>query len=236
MAYLTRRFTYCKHENSGIDGWLPDSAKHNELFLPSEGNGVAHDTLEHPKLDGTLVDEMLEFGHIWYIRVEGDGSVQANTIASSDLPHIFHDEWERGTHHLPDLGCPRNGYEAIEQGYDDSLLPLFMQTVEDDTFRDADLEGESLEEARREAEHWFLCAMNLMRRGYQQAAQRWRGRGSLATRMGNYEAASLYQDLKDAVDELHGEEGDTLTIHVNILRRTYTLHHKDAYGFNYRYL
>ncbi len=41
---------------------------HNVLFSTTESRGIAHDLIEHPKLDGTVEDELMAFGAIWYAR------------------------------------------------------------------------------------------------------------------------------------------------------------------------
>ncbi len=43
-AMIVRRFVRQHHEEYGFDGWRPQWIPH---FDPSEGLGVAHDTLEH---------------------------------------------------------------------------------------------------------------------------------------------------------------------------------------------
>ena len=62
-------FVFGEDSEFGTDGWIP---KANLDFNAMNGMGVAHDTMEHFNLgEGTLEEEFLAFGSMFYIRVEG---------------------------------------------------------------------------------------------------------------------------------------------------------------------
>lgn len=86
-------FRWAEDEELGGYGWIP---VRQPKFNASEGLGVAHDTMEHFKLDGSMEDELMAFGSMLYIRVETGVLLQNNysgnsvgKILASDLSAIF---------------------------------------------------------------------------------------------------------------------------------------------------
>jgi hypothetical protein len=78
---IVRRFVRQHHEEYGFDGWRPQWIPH---FDPSEGLGVAHDTLEHVLHDaGTVETEFMAMGTIAWLRGTGGWFHQHRPHASN---------------------------------------------------------------------------------------------------------------------------------------------------------
>lgn len=230
MAYLSRRFTWTNHSETGIDGWLPDATKHDELFLPSGGVGVAHDTMEHFVMDGSMLDECHAFGAMWFIRAQPNRLrdyervyyTRAHSFAN-DLATMYRDNQYAD---LPEGKLPR----PVDCLFDlyaerEEMRTEFLKLAEgEDSDRYVESEYNTASDilASREQDHeWFDRAFAHIARGVLKAKKRW---GSSVGGSGSgYEACDLFFQLVKDVDKIRGEEGDTLAVHINIKRLSYNV-------------
>lgn len=229
MAYITREFVYMTHDETGIDGWMPTDYGDNPLFLPNSGLGIAHDTLEHFKLDGTVVDELLAFGSVWYLRIEtGRLTEHGSTLAmgdvfASDIYNIYRDESAYGNEAIPYVRTPPRGYEIIERGQEATMTAKIMGYIEQDMSRE-DVADDDFAERMADAREWCRRAFNYIRLGYRKAQRRWEGRGPHCNPHRQHYACDLFWDLAQTVDGMpKGEPGDKLKVVVNALRLSFNV-------------
>lgn len=90
-------FHYIEDQELGGMGWIPIK---QPKFNASTGFGVAHDTMEHFTLDGTVESEIMAFGSIFYIRVETGvihernfSGRSAGEILAGDISGFFGRAW-----------------------------------------------------------------------------------------------------------------------------------------------
>jgi hypothetical protein len=116
----TVEFHYAEDQELGGMGWIPLKQL---AFNASEGLGVAHDTMEHFTLDGSMEDEIMAFGSIFYIRVETGYLLQNNysgyspgKILAGDISGFFRNAWCAGSNRIlkPYVGRPRHLDTCLE--------------------------------------------------------------------------------------------------------------------------
>jgi hypothetical protein len=129
----TVEFHYTEDEEYGGMGWIPLK---QPKFNASEGLGVAHDTMEHFTLDGTMEEEMLAFGSIFYIRVETGLLLQNNysgyspgKILAGDVSGFFRNAWGEGANRIlkPYQGRPRHLESYLEHDLEELCLHAMRQ-------------------------------------------------------------------------------------------------------------
>jgi hypothetical protein len=235
MSYLSRRFAWINDHESGMQGWLPESVKDIECFIPNSGGvGVAHDMLEHPKMDGTNADELLAAGHLWY------GRIEPGRLAPRGFAGYFPD-WHTTASQIGDTFCdadyqdiPRIRMPADPHGHlchfnrhADVLEAKVLENMHDGVREDSDLLTVSENRTAQEVadfklymKAWAHDAMNWARRGILQAHRRWGAH--------NGEMADVFWELAGEVDKYHGDEEEapyypTMDIHVSIKRRSFNI-------------
>lgn len=243
MSTLTRRFTWTNHSETGLIGWLPVACADDPLFLPSMGLGVAHDTLEHFSMDGSMEDECLAFGSLYFIRIE-TGRLRdfeharftpAQTFGS-DLCEMFR------SNDYADLKDPGRVLPSLNTSdmwtHRDAMRLEFIRMVHSEGADDGVFEVSEYRTAEEVATfeqsigEWFDRAFLWMTLGYRKAMRRWNGHGHNSSLANSthacYEAADLFWELAKTIDRDYGEndyrqEGDTLAVHVNIRRRSFNI-------------
>jgi hypothetical protein len=244
MARLTQHFIWSNHD-SGMRGWLVEAQKHNPTFTPGDGMTIAHDLLEHFKMDGTGEDECMAIGSIWYIRIgpgrmtlDMSGGTRQDDFVGSVLHDVLSDLARDSMPCLRHIRRPASRHLVIDDGEREAVREVFMRH----SLRDTDLhemiaageedEPETFNDPEYAAwlEQWFDSAWNWLCRGYLKAGQRWKGRGSLADAYPAFTANDLFFELvKELNDEWTDDErfveGDRLSIHVNCLRRSFNIVH-----------
>lgn len=210
MPSLT--FKWALDDDFGEFGWVPiDQPK----FNASRGMGVAHDTLEHFDVaSGTLEEELMAFGSIFYIRVQSGHLMERNPYSTSpgevlagDLSRFLTDQWYQGrnaqviqTHpgrprHLPDL----------ESDLDESVTAT-MRMLADDLGDDAMREfRQANPNVRKDLRRWI-------RAGY------WKCKAKYGSAPG-WRLAEAFDTIAREVDALkHNDEGDELRVTVRLAK------------------
>ncbi len=195
---------------------------------PGYGLTVAHDTLEHFKMDCSMEDEMLAFGSIWYIRMEC-GRIQNyktvfrpnEDIMASDIHDVFRDNLYAD---LKPKACGFSENTEFLRGAKEKIRERFMHYAMNDDREVTD----DITDFEAYAAAWFETAFAWIHHGYCKARKRWAGKGSLATGYDAHEACDLFFELSEYVDKYFGEskewaEGETMTVHVNIKRRSFNI-------------
>jgi hypothetical protein len=209
----TVKFRYAEDEEFGSMGWIPLS---QPAFNASEGLGVAHDTMEHFTLDGTMEEEMLAFGSIFFIRVETGYLLQNNysgyspgKILAGDVSGFFRNAWCGGQACVlkPYVGRPRHLDTCLEHDLDElcrETLRLIRAELDDD---DADWRGfkaNNLDLTQR-LKHWI-------RAGYWKCKARYRGASC-------FELADAFDTIVRDVNAIkHMEEGERLHCTVRLTK------------------
>ena len=219
MSTLSRRFVWIDSHDSGMHGWLPESVKDLDPFIPSDGFGICHDLLEHPKMDGTMEDEMLALGAEWFIRIE---TGRINPYAMNQQPGWYMsagalaDSFRDGNYaDLPVIRRPvGKNLEEFNGNAEKILGEAFTRIKGDNPHEDAD----ERREFEQYAAQWLPTALNWMRRGYLLAQRRYKDANL---------AADLFWDIADQMKH-HSDEDTalyypTMDIHVNIRRCSFNI-------------
>lgn len=233
MATLTRKFIWHdgKKNDHGLEGWFPIGLEDDEHFLPNTGGaGLAHDTLEHFKLDGTVTDEMMALGSLFYIRGETGrmrerGSFFTLSENFADLMHSVYEETRYADFDTKDrIRKPVAEMECLEAEMPE-IEKAFMLKVERN---DSDVDFSTDEPFRSFTADWFRTASYWLMRGYLKAQRRWQ-RGSI-TGYGAEEACDMFWHLSKVLEDHKNEEtcpegrgGNLLTIHCNLKRRSFNI-------------
>lgn len=242
MSTLTRHFVWYHHPDTGDEGWIPANTTRNDLFTPGTGLTVAHDLLEHPRMDMTMEDEMLAHGAMWFIRCEqnrlvnyGRQQYRMNTdVIGSTMAEVLRENDYRD---LEPCRRVRSYHLSELDANEEEILRLFVKYAESEGRSDSvyevseDRTEEDVAQFRRYVTAWGDTAMNWIRRGYLQAKRRWSPRGSLATGYPAHEACDLFWELVEDLDKNHASAEDSwaggyrerMAIHVNIRRRSYNI-------------
>jgi hypothetical protein len=210
----TVKFHYAEDEEFGSMGWIPLK---QPAFNASEGLGVAHDTMEHFTLDGSMEDEIMAFGSIFYIRVETGYLLQNNfsgyspgKILARDISGFFRNVWCGGQACVlkPYVGRPRHLDTCLEHDLDElcrETLLLMRAELEDEgddawrTFR-----ADNLDLTQR-LKHWI-------RAGYWKCKARYRGASC-------FELADAFDTIVREVKSIKGlEEGERLHCTVRLTK------------------
>jgi hypothetical protein len=211
---IVRRFVRHHHEEYGFDGWRPQWIPH---FDPSEGLGVAHDTLEHVLHDqGTVETEFMALGTIAWLRGQG-GWFQQHRPHSSDLAYQMSGDFMQQAEYLDGENrqmkkAPRT--RALAEGYmDDALQECVrkgMKLIRDEHGEDEDafmvtaIDPDS--------------ALSYMRMGYRRAARRYAGTDPC-------EMSYIFDEIMQGAEKhgKHAELGDVLVVRVEVDRCRVTL-------------
>lgn len=207
-------FHYTEDEEYGGMGWIPIK---QPKFNASEGLGVAHDTMEHFTLDGSMEDEIMAFGSIFYIRVETGLLLQNDysgyspgEILASDISRFFRDAWwnDVTTVLKPYVGRPRHLEPYLER----DLEELCAETVRV-------LRAEFHEDTDGDDSWWIFKAKNLdltqrlkrwIRAGYWKCKARYRGASC-------HDLAEAFDTIVREVSDIkYPDEGDRLRCTVQI--------------------
>lgn len=210
-------------------GWIVESVKDDELMMPGLGLTVAHDTLEHFKMDSSIEDELKAFGSIYFIRME-TGRLRDNgplyrshpDIMAQDMWDVFYDN------DYKDVLPRRLGYSEDAQclvADREDIRRFFLAHTPDDGSDVDDITDFDMYKAA-----WFDTAFAWIHHGYCLARARWIGRGSLNMGSGSaqHQAADLFWELAQRINQHYSEkedwmEGESMTVHVNIKRRTFNI-------------
>ena len=205
MLRNVRKFTWVTPEydrNAEWAGWLMQGQEGN--FDPMfEGYGVAHDVLEHfTDHDSGIEDEMMAFGSIFYIRVDGGYSFNGYSGLKNLLYEIVTFLAENSFKIRPLHGC------RINETVRDNTLALFDHDDIQGVLRDElDLRCLPPTVTLSDAHNALLHALRWVSKGYAKAKRRF---GSWHS----YHALGLFQGIADKVDHYRefAEAGDILTI------------------------
>lgn len=193
-------------------GWVPAE---QPKFNASKGFGVAHDTLEHFDLKaGTLEEELMAFGSIFYIRVDTGLMMERNIFAKSpgeilsgDISRFLRDRWSevQGRVLKPFTGRPRH-LDDLESDLDEAVLEakkeLREHEFDPDDWRAFNNANPTVwEDLRR----WI-------RAGYWKCKRRYRG-------VRNYELASAFCQIEREVDRISADIHDRLKVTVRMSRK-----------------
>lgn len=240
MARLSQHFIWSHHE-SGMVGWLVEAQQDNPTFTPGDGLTIAHDLLEHFKMDGSGEDECMALGSVMYIRIGpgrtdmDGGGTSAEEFLGYTLRDTLHDMAREGHVALRHIRRPRSPHLNIDGDMEpvrDKFMSICLRDsdVHNDVARIVEGEPDTFNEPEYKAwlEQWFASAWNWICRGYLKAHQRWKGRGSLADAYPAFTANDLFWELvkelnRDWVGQDDFVDGDRLSIHVNCLRRSFTI-------------
>lgn len=211
MAYIKRVFVWDDghYGDSGIDGWVPKTGKGAQFMTPGGGATVAHDTLEHFRLEGTIEDELEAFGAFFYGRLEHGNSASrdfAETLAL-DLASLRQDSATR----LPKMLRTRPDAQAsyFDECADDIVAKAVVAMRDQE---DGDVHGP---EYSRE---WASAAIHWMRRGYRLARKRWSNPEAWERGNGNYTAQAVFTGIEKEVDRITKYAADYLTSGITELR------------------
>ncbi len=206
---IVRRFVRQHHEEYGFDGWRPQWIPH---FDPSEGLGVAHDTLEHVLHDaGTVETEFMALGTIAWLRGEG-GWFQQHRPHASDLAYQMSGDFMQQAEYLDGEGRVMTPAPATR--------PLTERHV-DEALQECVRQGMKLiRDEHGEDQDAFMVtvidpgsALSYMRMGYRRAARRYAGSDPC-------EMAHIFDEVMKGAEH-HGkyaEIGDVLVVRVELDR------------------
>jgi hypothetical protein len=203
-------FEWGEDRELGGHGWIPVDQPN---FNASQGFGVAHDTLEHFDLKaGTLEEELMAFGSIFYIRVDSGHMMGRSPMARSpgyimagDLCRFLCDAWWRGEHrvlkayqgrprHMPDLEADLD--EAIHE----TMKQLRDELDDEQAYRDFKRANPTIKDDLR---RWI-------RAGYWKCKARYGGAPG-------WRLAEAFDAIEQAVDRHnYAEEGDRLRVTVRM--------------------
>jgi hypothetical protein len=201
---IVRKFTCREHQEFGFTGWRPDWVPH---FDPSEGLGVAHDTLEHQAHDkGTVETELMAFGAVVWIRELG-GWFQQHTPYMPDVAHQMSGDFLQQAEYL-DGECRRLRAAPTTR-------PLADEHAEDAIQRCVQKGMEMIRSERPDENLDRLIdpthAASYMRMGFRRAEHRY-------GRAGHYDMAYLFSGIRERADKLLkcAEIGDQLIVRVDV--------------------
>lgn len=203
-------FVYGHDSEFGMDGWIP---KDNPTFNASAGLGVAHDAMEHFDLKaGTLEEEILAFGSIFYIRVVGgyfhNYTRSALTPAdqlSGDLSRFAVDHFWR-TNKGRVLSDPGIRPRHID-GWEDELEETAVETIAQIR---SDLDDAEYREFRRANPDFKALLKRWIRRGYAMCAKKYQ-------RVEPHRLSDTFADIERSVEEIkYAEHGDELSVTIRI--------------------
>lgn len=215
----TRKFVTAFDEENGTWGFVPVGIAGAD---PAYGNGVSHDVLEHfPGEQNGLVDELLAFGALWWIRVDSGLYLKFYKPdpvwhLKTDLGDFFDDH---GGRHMPQP--PARALHPRHTGR--------LQFSEFRRLMDAGVEeciNEHYSDVYEETEEWIRetfdetfrrrCA-GWMMEGYLRAQRRYRG-------LDSYDVLQLFQRLGTQMERLYrtmnGSEPEGIEFTVSVFPKT----------------
>jgi len=203
---IIRRFVRQHHEEYGFDGWRPQWIPH---FDPSEGPGVAHDTLEHVLHDaGTVETEFMAMGAIAWLRGTG-GWFHQHRPHASDLAYQMSGDFLQQAEYLD--GEDRKMKTAPKT----RPLDDYMEDVLSDCVR----KGMAIVRSEHSDRPFIrdaidpVSALSYMRTGYRRTARRYAGSDPC-------EMAHIFDEVAKGAEH-HGkyaELGDVLVVRVELNR------------------
>lgn len=202
-------FEWAEDRELGGHGWIPQVQPN---FNASQGFGVAHDTLEHFDLKaGTLEEELMAFGSIFYIRVDSGHLMgrspyarSAGYILAGDLCRFLQDHWwlqggrvlrayEGRPRHMPDLEGDLD--EAIHE-----TMRQLREEMDDKDYREFKQANPTIKDDLR---RWI-------RAGYWKCKARYGG-------VAGWRLAEAFDIIERKVDaHKYAEEGDRLRVTVRV--------------------
>ena len=223
-------FTWGINNETGMDGWIPDAQPE---FDPSNGLGVAHDSLEHLKLhEGTIEQECHAFGVMLYGRGLGGYFYQLRSLNPDPVWHMgaslggaFRDVFEAGRE--GPLKKPTGRIYPVEDG-EDLIGEIVRQTV-----KSFDLEAD----AYPGQEEWF----NAHRLAIKQNLALWLRKGARDAeryyRAPSWALSDLFRRVAEKVDEFThiAEEGDRLVVTVQRETLNWSVKARPASSYAYGY-
>ncbi len=210
---IVRRFVRQHHEEYGYDGWRPEWIPH---FDPSEGLGVAHDTLEHVLHDaGTVETEFMALGTIAWLRGQGGWFYQHRPHAS-DLAYQMSGDFLSQADYLDGEG--RSMKKApptrplADGDMDDALQECVrkgMKLLADECDRDGGEKSALIDP---------VSALSYLRMGFRRAARRYASSDPS-------EMCWIFDEIMQGAEKhgKHAELGEVLVVRVDMERRRATL-------------
>lgn len=209
----TVEFHYSEDQEYGSMGWIPLK---QPKFNASEGLGVAHDTMEHFTLDGTMEEEMLAFGSIFYIRVETGQLLQNNysdrscgKILAGDISGFFRDAWSEGSSRVlkPYVGQPRHLESYLEHDLEECTRHTMRLLRDEIGEYGTATEWQDFRAANPDIE---ANLKRWIRAGYWKCKARYRG-------VSCHDLAEAFDRIRDKVNAIkHPNEGDRLRCTVQV--------------------
>lgn len=218
-----------------MHGWLPKWVPDTRGFDPSIDLGVAHDILEHGyREDANFCHEIKAFGRIVYTRVmtgyfyEQSSSrrwLGLKTSTEQDLAHELMDLWmgSGGANH-PCRPAP-NTRPLEDEHAEQSCQAIAARFV---AYRDELVNSESPYGEPVPSAESVASALSWLRIGYRDAERRYRSVGA--------SVRSIFEDITSQVKQLsnHREEGDVMTIKVDLRRFMVTGRVEEAWERRYQ--
>lgn len=217
------RRTFKFHDGQYAEpGFIPAWVANTDTLTPCDSRTVAHDSLEHMPSWVGFEGEMMSFGQMWFIRVDG------HMVRSDDVLRGFYYDIEAFLQHVLDgtetlSEPPARALSILRKvqagdygrGPDWGQLQLQILRGVRHACEERASRGQSPHLLRRErlpAEDvdWIAAWMYL---GYDLAIKRWKRLGLAA-----YQVADLFREVEREASRLplyHCEDGDRITVAID---------------------